>query len=94
MIETDFVGKTSLLDALGSTNLLATDVEGVTQTVRTQCVPFSVASGNSNSNDYSSPEVPEKRWATFVDTPGQVIMHSAIINSIVCLNAMSRYVRC
>lgn len=57
-------GKTTLLDALGATNCLSLDFNGVTQSVRTQLVPLPILMN-------SSPSRTSKYWVTFVDTPGQ-----------------------
>ena len=77
-------GKTTLLDALGGTNHLSSDFNGVTQSVRTQLVPLHVSSSTTLSSAHLSTAIPpsvdsssspssdsSKYWVTFVDTPGQ-----------------------
>ena len=73
-------GKTTLLDRLGGTSLCSEEVDGITQTVRMQCIHLGINPTDGDeycSSIFSNPKQPNidmvlsDKWITCVDTPGQ-----------------------
>lgn len=65
-------GKTTLLDALGGTQIVDTEVSGITQVIRSRCVELPEVKSVQLSDDLMANDA---KYVTFIDTPGQDIFY-------------------